>query len=311
MLRVANVLTPVDPAKPNPALRHALLWAQAYGATLHAVQVYSSEGDMLPSPTPRPSEAVRRTVMDARDADLAAASQTLTLEAFTMEAPSPTEGLLRYAADHTVDLIITAPPETDISRPILSMHSLSEIVQRATCPMLIVNASPDSSARYRRLLAPVDFSRHAQRGLGHAKSLAALYDAALDVLHVLERPPYVALNPTDMLALSDAKLPERKALRRAQSLFDGAPGPAVPAQFYVAHGDPAEQIMAFVEAHDNDLVVLSSHGSTGQSQHPLGTVASKTMRHLAMPVFLVPSFGGSLLLPDTPSSPPFTINNAH
>lgn len=227
-------------------------------------------------------------------------AESLALRTVTVEAPSHAEGMLRYAEDHAIDLIVAEPPPNDAPQPVLRQHGLAALLRQAVCPVLVTAAS--APAPFQRLLAPIDFSPHAQRALGHAKSLAALYGASLDVLHVLERPRYVALSDTDMLALSDARLPERKALRRARTLFDGAPGPAVSARFHVTHGNPTHEIAAFAAQHGNDLLILASHGSTGQSQHPLGTIAARTLRHLALPVFLVKSFGTSLVpLPDAVS----------
>lgn len=294
MLRLANILTPVDPAAPNPGLVQALFWARHYRATLHAVQVSPFEGDTFPSPSSQwnASDEVRQLVEET------AYRAGLSLDASALRAVrtnslSLVEGLLRYEKEHAIDLIVTSSSSGKAS----SGRTLTGILHGASCSVFIASTSLSDHPKYQRLLAPIDFSRHARRGLGHAKSIAALYGASLDVLHVLERPRYLALSATDMLALSDARLPERKALRRMRSLVEDAPGPNVETRLHVAHGRPASQIAAFAAAHDNDLVVLSSHGSTGQSQHALGTVTTKTLRHLPLPVFLVKSFGPPLLAP--------------
>ncbi len=301
MLHVTHVLTLVDPATPNPALSHAVFWTERHHATLHAVHVRTPEGDSLPSATFRygPSEDVWDVVEpQVRRGDLA--SDAAALRAGTMDAPSRAEGVLRYAQDHAIDLIVIAPQVEDKRLPVLRQYELADVIRRAPCLVLVVSGASVAFTPFQRLLAPVDLSRRAQEELAYAKELAALYGASLDVLHVLDRPRYVALSTTDMLALSDAKLPERTVLRRARALFDNAPGPSVDARFHVAHGSPTQQIAAFAERHGNDLLVLASHGSTGQPQHPLGTVAAKTLRRLALPVFLVKSFGLSLVpLPST------------
>lgn len=174
---------------------------------------------------------------------------------------------------------------------------LAQLITQSALPLLVTRDPTADTAPFQRVLAPIDFSRHAQHGLAHAKLIAELYGATLDVLHVLERPPYVALNTMDLLALSDAQLPERRALRRARALLNNTTGPPFDARFHVTHGDPAQEITAFARNYENDLVVLSSHGSTGQSQHPVGTVAEKLIRRLDIPFFLVRSFGTSLVSP--------------
>ncbi|NBB74124.1 MAG: universal stress protein [Bacteroidetes bacterium] len=288
MLRIANILVPVDSA--DSALSQALFWGHRLQATVHVVETHVAGGDSVPAPpTARPSSAVRRRVQDvAQRMDL----PLTNLRAMDVDAPSLTQGALWYAAEHDIDLIVAALPA----------HERFDLTRRTSLPVHIVGRAAAATQPIRRVLAPIDFSRHAQRSLTHARMLAALFDAPLHVLHVLERPPYVALNSTDMLALSDAKLPERRALRRAKTLLEDTDGPAVDVAFHIVHGDPAHEISSFADEPDSDLVVLSSHGSTGQSDHPLGTVADKLVRRLDASIFLVHSFGPSLVAPPSNSA---------
>lgn len=285
MLHVANILVPVDLSAPNPALSQALHWAHRLNAVVHAVEMRTVGGDALPTfVSARPSDAVQRLVDDhVRRLKLPA---SIAIRSMRQNVPSLAQGAAWYAAEHGIDLIVASP----------FSHEFVDMVRRMPLPMHIIGstAAPTLSA-FHRVLAPIDFSRHAQRALTHAKFLAALFDAPLHVLHVLERPPYVALNSTDMLALSDATLPERRAQRRATMLLDRAPGPSVDAHCHIAHGDPAHAIGAFVDERGHDVIVLSSHGSTGQAHHPLGTVTDKLVRRLDTSIFLIKSFGASLV----------------
>lgn len=290
MLRIANILVPVDSA--DSALSQALFWAHRLQASVHAVETHVAGGDSVPAPpAARPSAAVHRRVQAlAHRMDL----PLTDVRAMDLDAPSLAQGALWYAAEHDIDLIVAALPT----------HERIDLTRRTSLPVHIVGRATAAGRPFRRVLAPIDFSRHAKRSLAHARLLAALLDAPLHVLHVLERPPYVALNSTDMLALSDAKLPERRALRRAKTLLDATTGPPVDVQFHIAHGDPAHEIASFANEPDGDLVVLSSHGSTGQPDHPLGTVADKLIRRLDTSVLLVNSFGQSLVAPPSNSAAP-------
>lgn len=300
MLRVANILTPVDPATSNPALAQALFWGRHLHATVHAVEVQVTEGDALPAaPHVEASPQVQHLV-DAQAPPFAGASdEAVQVRAMTMQAPAVVSGLLHYADEHAIDMTVAAAPADAPAHSGLPPHVLMDMAHRTAQPLLVIRGASPEAGPFRRLLTPIDFSRHAQRSLSHARPIAELYSAPLDILHVLERPPYVALNATDMLALSDASLPERRALRRAKALFDQTADGPVDAHFYVEHGDPARQITAFAQAHNNDLVILSSHGSTGQSQHPLGTVTDKLVRRLETSFLLIKSFGTSLVAPTT------------
>lgn len=294
MLRVANILVVVDPARPCLVLPQALRWAHRLQATVHAVEVHVAGGDSAPPHylRARPSDRMRQAVR--------ACSQRLRLpavpplHALTMEAPSLAQGAIQYAGAHDIDLIVGAPPP----------HELPPLIGQTDLPLHLVGTAEAPEAPLQRVLVPIDFSRHALRSLAHGRLLAARFGADLHVLHVLERPPYVALNSTDMLALSDAKLPERRARRRADALFARTEGPSVKTHVHVAHGDPAREIEALAGPHSSSLLVLSSHGSTGQADHPVGTTTEKLVRRLSTPIFLLQSFGTSLVTPASGSATP-------
>lgn len=295
MFHVANILTPIDLASPNePALTQAFHLARQFQAALHLVHVRSPHKTNGHRSTP---EQIRRIVMDrATSLDLPVDVSELGLRSAVVDARSVACGLIDYATETGIDLLVLGPSPERGPTPAFTSPTVAKVVQQAPCPVFTVGSSaPGPDVSLRHVLAPIDFSRHADTVLAHAKTLTALYGGTLDVLHVIERPQYIALSPTDMLALSDATLPERKALRRSETLFAEAAGDDIPARFHVAHGDAAEQIRLFTQEHETDLIVMSSHGMIGQRHHPLGTVAEKTMRHVACSVFVTKAFGRSLL----------------
>lgn len=301
MLRVAHILTPVDPTSSNRALTYALFWAERLGATVHAVRVHQAGGDSLPTAPLdiRPSEAVQHMAREHADQLSFLPSGPPPVQARCLHAPTEVHGLLHYAARHTIDLIVVAPDRNALDPSDLPSPQLSMLVQQAGQPLLLVrdrspNTSGEEAITTRRLLAPVDFSQRAQCGLDCAAQVAALYDAPLDILHVLERPPYVALNAVDMLALSDATLPERRAQRRIRALLDRSPSPHAETHIHVAHGEPARTIASFAHTHHSDLVVLPSHGTAGSSRPVLGTVAQKLTRRLDTSLLLLKPFGASV-----------------
>jgi nucleotide-binding universal stress UspA family protein len=67
----------------------------------------------------------------------------------------------------------------------------------------------------------------------------------------------------------------------------------------VAFGRPAQEIVAFAEREEIDLIAMSTHGRSGLSRWILGSVADKVLRGTNLPVLLVrpPGIAG-------PSFPP-------
>lgn len=304
MLHVDRILCPFEPTDASdldayPALAQSLYLADRLGASVHVLP-FPERAASPAGGASRPS----RSDNEGRMAAVRDLAESSPMEARLVGPPAdfperPSTGdLMDYAADHHIDLIVLDTPQDRGPIPPMASDPVRTIVEQADPPVLVAARSP-RPASFRRILAPVDFSEYSRESLQYAKFLADLYDASLDLLHVIERPQYVALNPTDMLAFSDATLMERKTRRRIQSFLDETNGVSRPAHLHLAHGDAADQIVHFTSEHPIDLVVLSTHGAIGRPQHPLGTVADKVLRRVACPVLLTRAFGRSLLSPSS------------
>lgn len=309
MLQVDRILCPLDPgAASQPGLLQALFLASRFDAVLHVIPAPVCPPDASPLNSNEPPRPPGRAAASPRNADgvrtglreaVAAAQtpETATVEVVVPDAllPAPTPAaLVGYLDAQRIDLIVADTPDDRGPVPALASTPVRCLAEQARVPLFVVEHqhAPDA---FRRILVPTDFSEHAREAMVHAKFLAALYGATIDVLHVLERPHYVALKPTDLLSMSDATLTERKARRRVESFYASCNGVDVPARLHVAHGDAADQIGHFVDEASVDLVVLSTHGAIGRPQRALGSVADKVLRRVTQPVFLTRAFGHSLL----------------
>jgi nucleotide-binding universal stress UspA family protein len=56
----------------------------------------------------------------------------------------------------------------------------------------------------------------------------------------------------------------------------------------VTGGDPAEAITGYANAHDVDLIAVTTHGRTGIRRLALGSVAEAVIRHSRVPVLVLP-----------------------
>ena len=291
MLSIDRVLTLVDPSTTTPrALDQALVLADRCAASVHVLP-FPNGGTSAGAHT---HHARLQQLVEERRKHLgvtpAVAVPSTPQESSASDASAP----LEYTRDHDIGLIIADTPADRGPIPALASSPMRALAEQADVPLFVVAHHP-AAAHFRRILVPTDFSDHAQSAFEHAKELADLYGAELDVLHVMERPQYVALSATDMLALSDATLPERNAQRRIDDLIKTAGGPDVPIRTHFRHGDAADQICHFADEHPIDLVVLSTHGVISRRHHPLGNVADKVLRRVKTPVFLTRAFGRSLV----------------
>lgn len=144
-----------------------------------------------------------------------------------------------------------------------------------------------------RIMVPVDYSEHARVTLEYAASLAKGFGAALDVIHVWDRPNYVP----DTLVVSQGGQPARtladlirdNAESEMRDFLAAAKLPeGVKVTHYLESGEPTSTILEAIEEHKSDLVVMGTHGRTGVRHLLMGSVAEKLVRLSPVPVITVP-----------------------
>lgn len=137
------------------------------------------------------------------------------------------------------------------------------------------------------VLVPLDGSRLADDALAHALET---FDCRITVLNVV-----TPLDGTMSEGSAFATGPDRldDADDRASELVAAARervGPVdQPVETAVETGDPSEEILAYVERHDVDHVVMGSHGEgRGELRRRLlGTVSTGVLAEASVPVTVV------------------------
>lgn len=139
------------------------------------------------------------------------------------------------------------------------------------------------------ILAPTDFSNHAQAAVRFACGLAERLGATLQLLHVL--PDVVPVGPEPMLVpalppeyYSDAERQSREALGK---LLDPAWGKPPAVDVAVRWGDAVDGIVAHATDQHSDLIVIATHGRSGLSHALLGSVAERIVREAPCPVLTI------------------------
>ena len=141
----------------------------------------------------------------------------------------------------------------------------------------------------RSILAPTDFSRHAEAGLRYACGLAERFGATLHVLHVLSE--IVPVGPDPMIA---PILPpeyyqesEKQAAETLATLLRSEWGRAAAVENSVRWGSPVEVVIEYARTRSIGLIVISTHGRTGLSHVFLGSVAERIVREAPCPVLTI------------------------
>ncbi len=141
----------------------------------------------------------------------------------------------------------------------------------------------------RTILAPTDFSKHAEGAVRYACGLAERFDARLQLLHVLN--DIVPVGPDPMFA---AVLPpeyyqesEKASHEALKTLIDPSWGRPASVETSVQWGVPDSIIVEHARRQAVDLIVIATHGRTGLSHVLLGSVAERIVREAPCPVLTI------------------------
>jgi nucleotide-binding universal stress UspA family protein len=255
------------------ALRQAAGMACSLGTALHVVL----SGQISPAEL---KKKLREWMsQECRDA------LTLHFDSSLRDEPNLVEALRRYVDENDIDLVVADTPSDRGPIPPLSAPTIRSMLEGFDCSVFAVERRADLASLH-RILIPTDLSASTRTALRYATMLVETYDASIDLLHVIDGGPYVALTPVDRLSLGDTSFPERRARRQLASLLDSLAleGSTVT---HFAYGNPSDQIVHFVNEHPVDLMILPSSRNCTPSHSPLGPVADRVLRRVTCPTLVV------------------------
>ncbi|MFC7324538.1 universal stress protein [Halorubrum rutilum] len=149
---------------------------------------------------------------------------------------------------------------------------------------------------YDRILVPTDGSAEGERAVAHAVDLAAVHDATVHAIHVVDSARYAGM-PMEASWEGVGELLRGDADEAVGAVEELAAGTDVDVETAVVEGSPSREIVRYAEGNDFDLVVMGTHGRGGIDRLLLGSVAEKVVRGSAVPVLTVRIDG------DVPSEP--------
>ena len=142
----------------------------------------------------------------------------------------------------------------------------------------------------KRILCPTDFSQHSRYALRRAGAMAGASGAEIILVHVIPQTTPGGLNE-DSFVLRDwrrfMELEQEKARtsleREARSKFlEG-----VKVQTLLGAGSAYREIVRIASRMRVDLIVISTHGTTGLLHLMLGSVAERVVRLAPCPVLVI------------------------
>jgi nucleotide-binding universal stress UspA family protein len=140
----------------------------------------------------------------------------------------------------------------------------------------------------KRILCPTDFSAPACTCVKVANELALHFHAELLLVNIVPVVPTLPPDPNYVFKVPEYERylhadAEKHLSETRRDLIDKN----VQARTMVGHGSAADEIVAIAGREHADLIVISTHGSTGLERLVFGSVAERVVRLATVPVLTV------------------------
>lgn len=280
------------------AFPHAAALAQWHEAELHVLNVREGDGarredmgEQFPLSKGALANYLDNTDRPSQPIDL----ESMSLVQEQLDAPSPAEAIVEYAEAHDVDLVVAGTHGRRGLQRLLIGSVAEEVLRTAPCPVLTVRTNGQRHAAWNveNILAPVDFSEGSEMAVRHARELALTYGAQITLLHAVEEVMYPSAYGMEM-----ADVPGPEVIDRVEQSLATMAKERIGYEHVVVDsvvGYAPSVILDYQEEHDVDLTVISTHGRSGLERLLLGSVTERVVRRSSSPVFVVKTFGTSLL----------------
>lgn len=139
-----------------------------------------------------------------------------------------------------------------------------------------------------RVLIATDGSEAVRPAVETAIELAETHEAALHVLYIVDQPTTVSGTGEGVPGLDNLlDALEKEGQEATGEIAARADDRGIEATTAVRRGNPHDDILAYAEEHDIDVIVMGTHGRTGIKRALLGSVTEDVVRHSQIPVLTV------------------------
>ena len=207
----------------------------------------------------------------------------------------PADEISRAVAEKDIDLVITATRGRAGLKRIILGSVTERLMRTLTCPLLVVNSpehkfvsAADQAIKIKKILVGCDFSPDSGQALKHALSLAQEFQAELHLAHVIEPPTQPDLHKEDTPVSEEIQQDYRDLLTR--KLKEMVPAEArlwCTPQTGLLEGQPYEEIVAYAESKNIDMIVLGVRGHGLVKTLFLGSTTDRVVRRSPCPVLSV------------------------
>jgi universal stress protein A len=144
-------------------------------------------------------------------------------------------------------------------------------------------------ANQKSIIVPIDFSELSEAALPWARRMAAVLDAEIRCVFVVEHPHfYGSLDMTTPIAIPTAEEIAESVKGQLSSFvdehFDGLQ-PAAKGQVLI--GRPADKIVDYARDCNAAMIIMTTHGYGGVKHVLLGSTTESVLRHAECPVLSI------------------------
>lgn len=138
----------------------------------------------------------------------------------------------------------------------------------------------------KKIIVPIDFSKHSEYALETAAILAKKYDAKIIALHMLQTSEAL-LNLSGTEQQSQTLFYLKLAEQKFSNFIEKDYLKGVTVTPLVKHYRVFSEINEIAEEHNGDLVIMGSHGATGFKEAFIGSNTEKVIRTSNIPVLVI------------------------
>jgi nucleotide-binding universal stress UspA family protein len=147
----------------------------------------------------------------------------------------------------------------------------------------------------KKILWPTDFSKNAAQALPYVSSLSEKYQSEVHLIFVVEDVHqynhfYGDASPTFLKEFQEKII--QKGGQQMEKICQESLASCPLYKKHIVVGDPAKEILKFINEEKVDLVVMATHGhgeeTGGEMKHfPFGSVSEKVTRNSPAPVLAI------------------------
>ncbi len=138
----------------------------------------------------------------------------------------------------------------------------------------------------KKIIVPVDFSKHSEYALKAAASLAKNYNATIYALHMLDIQE-VTLTESEIYQQEKAIFFLKLAEKKFKNFLKKKYLEAVKVVPVIKHYKVFSEVNAIAKEVEADIIIMGSHGASGLKEFFVGSNTEKVVRYSELPVLVI------------------------